>query len=109
NGAPQQARRARAVGFPRLEQLKSLDPETSGLPECGMRGAHDPREIQHWHAACVSLTVRPLRISSSLRLLARPTRRPLQRFDRRGTSMRKKLPPAAWILIAMVVGILLGY
>src|SRR4029077_19251324 len=50
-----------------------------------------------------------LRNSGSLRLLARPTRRLLQRFDRRRTSMRKKLPPAAWILIAMVVGILLGY
>src|SRR5689334_15398273 len=27
----------------------------------------------------------------------------------RGEPMRRKLPPAAWILIAMVIGIIIGY
>ena len=41
--------------------------------------------------------------------LGRRARRAFNSRRRRGIAMKRKVPPAAWILIAMVLGIVVGY
>src|SRR5260221_799561 len=64
-----------------------------------MQAMHGHPDIQHWQGACLGLTVRRCAFDA-----ARSTT-----TDREKSPMKKRLPPAAWILIAMVMGILIGY